>query len=454
MTAQSKDRSRRWRRALLLAALVTTACLTTATLPAAASIIDMDAWPDGTRIWPEDGSQYAGDAVVVGGKIVTAGVASGLGGWDSSLLTTSPASPAATVTKSGLAAGDRTWDIALAPGGTAIYTAGAIASPEDDTLLIKWSKGGAFLWKRRVDVAPSAQDFAVDVATDRFGNVTALVSARGTYGYDWAVVSWTAAGVRRWVWRYGGAGHRDDTPVEILADRDGNYYVVGDAYVSTTIPSIVTVKLSPRGKKLWARTYAGGTGQGGYSKSMAACPTGGVYVGATCLRGSYSDAVVLRYSAKGGRKVFAPYPGSGTSACGLNDIAVLPGGQVVEVGTIRSTGMTDPFALAWTDQGAAAWAVTPWVTYWGDALLHVAADPFGGFVTAGYTRTGEDDRQITTWRVKPFSAGAQWQFNWPGPVIGDHTVSGLVVKNNLVAIAGSCDTAATGSDRFVQYWTY
>jgi hypothetical protein len=441
---------------MLFVALLATAAAAglAAAAPASASIIDMDAWPDGTVIFENTGSEYAQDVAIVGGYAYAAGAASGPGGWDASLLKVSLTTGAKSRFQTTLAAGDSVFQLAVAPGGKAIYTAGRISSPEDDVFLVKWSKAGGILWKRHFDVAPGMQDSAVDLTTDGFGNVTVAASARGTYGYDWAVVSWTASGQRRWVWRYSGAGHRDDFPDTVVADRNGNVYVTGDAYVSATVPSIVTVKLSPRGRRIWSKAYAGASGQGAHASSMVACPTGGVYVGGYAVRGSAADALVVRYAPSGARKVFAPYPGSGTSSISLNDIAVLTSGRVVGVGSARSGGMSDPYAIAWTPQGAAVWATSPWTTYWGDQLVHVAADPYGAFVTSGYRATGEDDRVIVTWRVKPFAPGAQWRYDWAGPTVAEHTVGGLAVKGGVVAIAGSCYSDTTASDHFVQYWVY
>jgi hypothetical protein len=102
---------------------------------------------------------------------------------------------------------DTATKMALGPDGS-IYTAGysMAANGKADFLVIKWSASGAVLWARRYDGPSHGDDLCTAIGVDTAGNVTVAGTSEGG-GADWAVVSWSPPGVKRWRWRYDDSAH-------------------------------------------------------------------------------------------------------------------------------------------------------------------------------------------------------------------------------------------------------
>jgi hypothetical protein len=346
--------------------------------------------------------------------------------------------------------------IARGPSGF-LYTAGYRIRDDLSTRIgvVKWSTAGKAVWTRTYNGPVAGTGVGTDVVADRTGNVIVCGFAAGTYDSDWAVVSWSPSGKLRWAWRYSGSGHGADRPREMVVDRSGNVFITGTVTVTGGLSAACTAKLSPKGKKLWLKTYRGPDLTGADSVALVRRAAGGVYAAGQAVRADGSrDAVVVRYSASGARTVLTPYhyggPGTGVR---VNDLAVTSTGVVAAVGAVAAGGLSDQILCSWKADG------TPWVTYtWGtafdDALTRVSADAYGGVATTGtMAYGGDDDTSVVTVRL-PLGPGASWSYSWNGPQIATHSAGGVACSGPWVVVVGTCDSAGTGQDQFVQAWKY
>lgn len=442
------------RRALLLAlaAVIAAACLAAAAAPSRAAIVDPNAEPNHGAVIDRGGVDYAEDVVIVGGYVYVCGqVEEGAAGADASLLRMPVAGGATVLWTSALAGRDHAAAMAVAPRGAALYTSGTREGATDaDILLIKWSKSGRILWKRTYDPTPAGYDAGGDVVVDRAGNVTVFALAQAGARDDWLVVSWTAAGKRRWVRRLTDSPAEESTS-EMVVDRAGNLYVTGYADRAGK-SSMLTAKLSPAGRVLWKRWYLGPAGLSSSGHALALRSGGGVYVGGLVANAEGGhDGVCVAYSSGGTRSVADP-AAAGEATCSVEDLAVLRSGDIVGVGWTALHGPTEPFLGLWDRDGHVAVPATI-ATPFSDVNAAVAVDAFGGYCVVGTYAGAADSASVRV--VRDSDDGAFWSWMWAGPTASSQTrPKAVVARSNFVAVCGDCVSAATGRDQFVMVWRY
>jgi len=436
----------------VIAALTAAACLAAAAAPSPANIEDPNAEPNHGAVIDRGGIDYAEDVVIVGGSVYVCGqVEDGTRGADASLMRMRVAGGATAVWTSALAGQDHAGAMAVAPGGAAIYTCGTREGVTDaDILVIKWSKSGRVIWKRTYDPTSAGYDAGADIVVDRDGNVTVFAIAQAAMRDDWLVVSWTAAGKRRWVRRLTDSP-AEESASEMVVDRGGNLYVTGYADRAGK-SSMLTVKLSRAGRVLWKRWYLGPAGLSSAGSALVLRPGGGVFVGGLVANSSGGyDAVCVSYTKTGARAVADP-AAAGEATAAIEDLAVLTSGTIVGVGWASLDGRMDPFLCSWTVDGHVEAPATI-ATDHSDEYVAVAADAFGGYCYAGTYAAAADASLIRVTRDS--EDGAFWRWLWEGPTPGSQTrPKAVAAKGNVVAVCGDCYSAATGRDQFVMVWRY
>ena len=147
---------------------------------------------------------------------------------------------------------------ALSVAGNRLFVTGYSkgSSTGYDYATVAYSSAGAALWTNRYDGPRSTNDYAQAIAADSSGNVFVTGHSVGTdipyspyYGYDYATLAYSRAGVPLWTNRYAGPGGRDDYATAITVDGNDNVCVAGYAFIDTPGPSFgyhyATIKHSP-----------------------------------------------------------------------------------------------------------------------------------------------------------------------------------------------------------------
>jgi hypothetical protein len=351
--------------------------------------------------------------------------------------------------------------IALGPKGV-VYTAGWTMNSAGnlDMLLVRWSSTGKRLWVRTYNGPKHGADTVAGLGVDAKGNVTVLGQSVGSYGNDFAVVSWSAGGVKRWTWRYSGSGHGNDIPTDLLVAKDSTVYVTGWAWILGAKYAAVTARLSAAGKNLWTRTYAGADALGAGGNALALCPKGGVYVaGFVNLAATGTDALILRYSAAGATSMFARDSDGGTGATAqwFNDIAVTTGKHVIAVGSTEETEAAgDAFFDDYTAAGVSAWRPVLASGLYAQAFTKVATDSLGGYYVVGSFYTSGTTSDIFLYRGSQNLGGGFWQCLWGNDAshVGLNLPTALAVSGTTVYVAGSCATPAAGTDELALGFVY
>lgn len=372
---------------------------------------------------------------------------------------------AATIRTYAGPAGDNDGFYDVAAKGAYAYAVGASRNAADDLdlLLVRWGTSGVHKWARRFAGASKKDDGATDVVVDGKGNAIVCGTTTTANGQDWVVLKYSTTGKRLWRWTFDGAGHGNDAPVEMVADAAGNIYVTGSTSVTSAGKrGALTVKLSPTGKKLWAKSYTGPDNGGAAATAIARNPRGGVYVaGWTATGATAEDVFALRYAANGLRKLFARYSGvGGLTTQTLHDIAVASNGSLVGAGSDDGSGSADALYLRWADGPAGSTPApgtivdtrvtgTPAIEWWSA----VATDAFGGVYLTGRNPGPAGEASVLTRRLSLYRYGGEWSYAWYDGV-HEREAAAIACYGMTVAICGKVDRGTTGFDQFFHYWQY
>jgi hypothetical protein len=356
------------------------------------------------------------------------------------------------------------WVYKVVKRGTAVYAAGwsTNANGKTDILLIKRSaSSGAPLWAKRYDGPVHGNDGALALGVDKNGNVTVAGNSQGSGGDDWVVVSWSSAGVRRWVWRYAGSAGAGDRPMDMVVDGTNRIYVTG--WITVTGPKVkaMTVKFSPAGKVLWRRTSFGPGGLQAAANGIALRPAGGVYIaGRSQALATGWDGFVIRYNAAGDAASLPSVAIAGDQD--FFDIAVTTNGSVAAVGD-TNTGNADEFVVQYASNGTISGTGTSGGAF-DDSFVAVAADSFGGYYPVGFVRTAANVSYWDMWRLPSIAGNARWHsqqygasgLDVPGPaaLLGAFG-NAVAAYGNTVYIVGERATGGpTGIDQQIVGFMY
>ena len=426
-------------------------------------IFDPTATPSWIQEFHGPGAAYdvAEDVVMTkGGVTYVAGTIEGAASADASLtklVNGVPAWPTPRTYDSPYHGVDTAIKMALGPVDT-VYTAGMSVGANGmyDILVVKWSSSGAVRWAKRYDGPAHSQDIPSAVVVDSAGNVTVGGYSVGATGADWVVVSWSASGARRWTSRYSSSSPHEMLPTGIVVASDRSVYASGVSAIPPTLAAM-TVKYSPSGAPLWKKTYTGPAGLGALAWAAVARPGGGVYVcGSATSAGTGADGLVMGYTARGMRDVFAldTGPGGATSQS-FKDLAMASNGKVVAVGSSTAGGNEDLHAATYTTDGTIDGQITlPGA--WEDEFAAVATDAFGGFYATGRYHTAVDKTAVFTARGSVLTGGGGFWSLWaPVFVSEDNEPNAIAVRGTTAIVVGEAsEGAAQGVDQLMLGYVY
>jgi hypothetical protein len=258
--------------------------------------------------------------------------------------------------------GGADWSVAVASDGS-VYVAGTTADNGVDAALLKFDANGTLLWERSWGGVETDSAGGVAVSADGSVYIAGRTTSFPTGSAGTFVVKFDPSGNVVWqrVWD-GTAGAE-----ALTVAPDGSVYAAG----SIVRPGsgfaefdILTLKITPAGSLVWARTYAAGEvidARGG----MAAASDGSVYLaGAIQAAGGGGivgiAALIVKFDANG-NLLFdkACCTKSGDTAEG---VAVGPDGSVHFAGTTTSlgAGFQDAFVVRMQATGKKITGATTW----------------------------------------------------------------------------------------------
>jgi hypothetical protein len=133
-------------------------------------------------------------------------------------------------------------------GNTATTNAGA------NILVIKQSSDGDIEWQRTFNHSHNKDDYGIAVVTDPTTNDIFIAAAvtDTVNGYNYAILKYSTTGALSWSTIFNGDGNKDDIPVAISLDGDGNIIVTGFTESLNNENNFLTLKLDENGDIVWS----------------------------------------------------------------------------------------------------------------------------------------------------------------------------------------------------------
>lgn len=298
----------------------------------------------------------------------------------------------------------------------------------DDICTIKYNSSGAQQWMVRYNGSANNDDYGNSIAIDNAGNsyVTGAVTRTGS-DLDYITVKYNASGVQIWSVFYNGPGNGEDFPSSNAIDANGNIFVTGYSYGSTSGPDYCTIKYNNSGAQQWVQRYDGPDGWD-ESWNIILDPAGNVYItGNSAGVGTGDDYCTIKYNNSGVQQWIARYTGSDSSNDYCNWVAPDANGNVYVTGIVGD-GVGNPQNMVTVGYNSAG--VQQWVqTYNGignefDSGNALTVDNQGNvYVTGGSDNIGNTDfvtiKYSSTIGIQPISTEIPDRFllkqNYPNP---------------------------------------
>ena len=250
--------------------------------------------------------------------------------------------------------------VAVDAAGNAYVAVTVARSGHFNIGIVKYDAAGTELWAREAPGIGLGYDNATGIVINSVGNIVITGrSWRGPTALNYEIVTraYNPGGDSLWVARFNGVSSREDAPVAIAADGNGNTYVAGYANATAILSyagrNFVTIKYGPTGALLWYWTYYSTWTSGANAIALDwhgnVYVTGGVYDGTS----SYEDYLTIKYNAAGTFGWASRYGGAPLSDDEAKAIAVDDSCSVYVTG--RSGDYSDIATVKYDSTGAQRW---------------------------------------------------------------------------------------------------
>ncbi len=232
-------------------------------------------------------------------------------------------------------------DLAVARDGSVLVCGSTFSRPgREDWVVLKYAPDGRRRWMKKVAGAYGRADVpeALAIASDG-GVVVAGTLTRKMTGGDWCVVKFSAGGARLWRTTMTSSVAGLDQPLALAVDpKGGDVYATGRMCGSRSGDDAVTVRYRPDGRLVWRRRWDGKTGGPDRGAAIAVHGAGIAVAGVTRSPDTGDDGLVLRYARNGALRLEKTVDG-GLGAIGIDAFAAVGidhAGAVVAGGTIAT----------------------------------------------------------------------------------------------------------------------
>jgi uncharacterized delta-60 repeat protein len=252
--------------------------------------------------------------------------------------------------------------VAIGPDGS-IYVSGytTVTDQESNIWLRKYSPRGKKIWTKTYNGAADSDDEGHGVAVGPNGSVYVVgYTAVSGEGLNTWLRKYSPRGKVKWTKTYNGAADAEDAGYGVAVGPDGNVYVTGSTYVLGQAQNIWLRKYSPRGKKIWTKTYNGSGNNYDYGNGVAVGADGSVYVAGSAYVTDQDSNIWLRKYSPGGKKIWTrKYNGTDNSHDIGYGVAVGPDGSVYVIGHTFVTGENNNIWLRkYSPGGKVLWTKT------------------------------------------------------------------------------------------------
>jgi uncharacterized delta-60 repeat protein len=303
------------------------------------------------------------------------------------------------------------------------------------------------LWTAVYDGPGGADDFSTEIAVDAAGNVIVGGTSRTRdAGFDLVTEKLDPAGRRLWAARYDGKGsspeNRDDRLAGIAVDSVGNVHVTGTSE-SPAGTDYITVKYDTEGHELWASRFDGPVSGDDRAVAIALDPSGNVIVtGASDgspLNVNREDYATVKYDPDGKLLWVARHDGPARLDDSPAAVKVDREGNIFVTGT-SFAGSADFLTVKYDPDGRQLWTARfDGPEHASDRPVAMDVDAAGSAYVAGPSLGEAGRRERSRWETVKYGAdGTQlWsaEFDIPETVIDEPTALAADAKGG-VFVAG------------------
>ena len=320
----------------------------------------------------------------------------------------------------------------------------------DDFTVVSLTASGGERWVYRYNGPGNMSDWAYSIIMGSDGN---LYAAGGSWGsgtwFDFTVVSLTASGGERWVYRYNGSADLTDRANSIVMGSDGNLYAAGWSYESGTLYDFTVVSLAPSGTQRWVYRYNGPVNDHDEARSIVMGSDGNLYVaGESEGSGTAGDFTVVSLTDSGGERWVYRYNGPGNSWDQARSIVMGSDGNLYVAGYSKGSGTDYDFTVvSLTDSGGERWVYR----YDGpandlDQVYSIVMGSDGNLYAAGSSRGSGTSYDFTVVSLTA-SGGERWVYRYDGPGNGRDVASLIIMgSDGNVYAAGFIEVSGTDFD--------
>jgi hypothetical protein len=288
-------------------------------------------------------------------------------------------------------------------------------------------------WVRNYNGLGNAGDHPSAIAVDVNDNIYVTGHSTGSAGnYDYTTIKHSGAGVAAWTNHYNGQNFNSDSASAVAVDGNGNVFVTGESFNSSTSYDYATIQYSTMGVPLWTNRYNGPINSADAAVAMSLDTNGNVFVtGYSGASGGGNDYATIKYSNAGAPLWTNLYNGPANATDGPSAIALDTDGNVLVTGVARGNGsLADYATIKYSNAG-----LSLWTNYyngpgnnddWANAIAVDANDNV--FVTGYQTGSGSGFDYAT---IKYSGAGVPlWTNRYGGLVNGTDIANAIALDTN------------------------
>lgn len=337
--------------------------------------------------------------------------------------------------------------------GTSVvsYVAGSTlnTSGSYSMILTQYSSTGTALWNAIFDVNTAGNVHVGAITVDASNNilVTGSTYNGSTNNYDLFTVKYNSSGTKLWHQLYNGAGNAYDFGAAIVCASNGDVFVTGGAWQSSTNLNAVTIRYNSSGTTQWTQTWD----NVGLTDACGTILLNSGYVVVTGFSQTNLttwEYAGIRYDQSAGTLIGSNVTNQGGTTIEMVNAATLDNsGNIYITGAMGASGQQSNIKTIKLD----ASLNILWTATWNGAANKddvgrgIAVDASGNVYVAGYT-TGADDRDAVM--LKYTSGGSQTWVQVYDAAEGDDEYSDLALTSSGESFVGGYVTQQGNKDFF------